>query len=111
MGHLPDNWIVHLCTRLAWEQALKEGEYRPHSLKTERFIHCSRPDQIAQVANRFFNDEPELVLLWIDIKGLESKIRWETADGQEFPHLYGALNLDAVKAANSYSMTEELKWP
>lgn len=111
MEYLPGNWIVHLCPRSAWEQAVETGEYRPHSLEIEGFIHCSRPDQIEQVANRFYKDEPDLVLLWIDIYSLEAEIRWENADDQTYPHLYGTLNLNAVKAAKSYSSTEEIKWP
>jgi uncharacterized protein (DUF952 family) len=39
-----------------------------------------------------------MLLLWIDPDRLEADLRWEKADGENFPHIYGELNLDAVTA-------------
>ncbi len=88
--------IVHLCPRMDWEAAQQAGAYRPTSLDTEGFIHCSRPEQIAGVAERFFQGQRDLVLLWIDPALVRAPIRWEATDGELFPHIYGPLNLDAV---------------
>lgn len=93
-------YIVHICTRLDWEKADAAGEYRADSLETEGFIHCSRPEQVLGVVNRFYTDVPDLVLLWIDPNRLDSEIRWEPADGDVFPHLYGSLEVEAVVAVN-----------
>jgi uncharacterized protein (DUF952 family) len=65
-------------------------------MEVEGFIHCSRPDQVLEVANRFYAGAVGLVLLWIDPLKLTSEIRWEAADGDVFPHVYGPLNLDAI---------------
>lgn len=88
--------ILHLCTRADWEVAQKAGEYRAASLDGEGFIHCSRPDQILKVVNTFYQQIPNLVLLWLEPEKIAAEIRWEVADGDEFPHIYGPLNLDAV---------------
>ncbi len=93
-----DNFLVHICPRDDWQAAQAAGEYRAASLETVGFIHCSRPEQVLGVANSFYTGVPDLVLLWIDPARLSAKVRWELADGQLFPHLYGPLNLEAVVA-------------
>jgi uncharacterized protein (DUF952 family) len=90
-------WVVHLCPRNIWELACVVGEYTTDSLEQEGFIHCSRPDQVLWVANNFYSHQPDLVLLWIDPQQLSAETRWETVDGQSFPHVYGPINLKAVQ--------------
>ena len=92
------DWIVHLCSHQAWEDALATGNYQAASLASEGFIHCSRPDQILAVANAFYHGLAGLSLLWIDPLLVTPEVRWEPVDKQVFPHLYGPLNLDAVAA-------------
>jgi len=87
---------MHLCPQQVWTQAQNDGEYRADSLETEGFIHCSRPEQILKVANRYFSGRQDLVLLQVDSEKLAADLRWEDSDGDVFPHLYGPLNLGAV---------------
>lgn len=91
--------IVHICSSKAWEVAQKSGEYRAESLKQEGFIHCSRPDQVLSVANHLYRGTSDLLLLWIDPQKVKPEIRWEVVGNEVFPHIYGALNTDAVLAA------------
>jgi uncharacterized protein (DUF952 family) len=98
--------LIHLCQRTAWENSQAAGEYRAASLETEGFIHCSRPEQILSVANTFYREQADLVLLWIDPGKVQPEIRWEAADNQVFPHVYGPLNLDAVVAASAINQDE-----
>jgi uncharacterized protein (DUF952 family) len=95
--------ILHITSRAAWNQAQREGAYRPASLASEGFIHLSKPDQVIRVANAFYRDQPDLVLLHVDPARLQAPLRYEDAahpaaseEGEQFPHLYGPLNLDAV---------------
>lgn len=90
------NTIFHITQRQQWEQAKNLGGYHPDSLDSEGFIHTSKPTQIIKVANRFFADQTELVLLLIASDQVKPEIRYEEADGELFPHIYGELNLDAV---------------
>ncbi len=90
--------ILHLCPKKHWGEAQLEGEYRPASLEIEGFIHCSRPEQILDVANRFYSGQQDLVLLWVELERLQPEVLWEPADGDEFPHIYGPINLDAIIA-------------
>lgn len=90
--------IVHICEWAAWEEAQRAREYRPASLGAEGFIHASEPGQVLGVANRFYAGKTDLLLLWIDPQRLRPELRYEQADGDLFPHIYGSLNLDAVVA-------------
>jgi len=100
--HASDEFILHICTQQAWEQAQQAGKYSPPSLVSEGFIHCSRPEQIVPVANLFYRGTVDLVLLWIDPQKVEHEIRWEIVGEQLFPHIYGPLNLQAVCKVKDY---------
>ena len=99
--------IYHITTGTAWQQAKREGRYSAESLKTDGFIHCSAKHQVEPVANSFYKDIDDLVLLCIDENRLTNELRWEdpahpTIDSgtvsnvDQFPHVYGDINLDAV---------------
>src|ERR1700759_2450042 len=88
--------ILHITTRSAWEQALGKGSYEPSSLTSEGFIHLSDPLQVAGVAKARYAGIDDLVLLHVATERLTAPLKYESADGDRFPHLYGALNLDAV---------------
>ncbi|MEA5569611.1 DUF952 domain-containing protein [Calothrix sp. UHCC 0171] len=90
------NTIHHITQRLAWENAKLAGSYRADSLKTEGFIHCSRRSQLIKTANKFFKNQTNLVLLYIDQNKVQAEIKYEPADNDLFPHIYGELNVDAV---------------
>jgi uncharacterized protein (DUF952 family) len=68
------------------------------SLADEGFIHCSTHAQVVATANRIFRGSGDLLLLELDPSKLTATLRWERATdvGDEFPHIYGPLNLDAV---------------
>ncbi|BAY75616.1 hypothetical protein NIES25_20630 [Nostoc linckia NIES-25] len=102
------NTILHITLRQQWEQAKKLGSYRVDSLDLEGFIHCSRSTQIVKVANRFFKNQKDLVLLFIDWEKVHAEIRDEEAEiGELFPHIYGELNIDAVYRAIDFVAGED----
>lgn len=92
--------IYHITSRAAWEAAQAAGEYSPDSLKSEGFIHASTGEQVVDTANRFYHGQKGLVLLQIDTDRLISRVRFdpvvESGGENQFPHIYGALNPDAV---------------
>ncbi|MBW4678473.1 MAG: DUF952 domain-containing protein [Desmonostoc geniculatum HA4340-LM1] len=100
--------ILHITKRQQWEQAKNLGSYRADSLDSEGFIHCSKSNQILKVANRFFNNQKDLVLLFIDSDQVEAEIRNEEAEiGELFPHIYGELNIDAVYQVIDFAAGED----
>jgi uncharacterized protein (DUF952 family) len=94
--------IFHIATREEWGAAA--GEYRPDTLETEGFIHCSEAHQVAEVANVRFRGREDLVLLWIDPTRVRAEIKYEdTSDGSgRFPHIYGPINTDAVARVTDF---------
>ncbi|RYY84315.1 MAG: DUF952 domain-containing protein [Chitinophagaceae bacterium] len=94
--------IYHVTTRAEWERAQQQGFYEAASLPIEGFIHASADDrQVQGVLQRYFSGQSNLVKLTIDPSRLSAELKWELAPsvGEEFPHIYGPLNVDAVVAA------------
>ena len=90
--------IYHVSTAKEWQTALQQGFYEVPSLTTEGFIHCSKMEQVAGVLERYYKDQTGLLLLHIDESKLSAPLKYELAPSvnEEFPHIYGRLNLDAV---------------
>src|SRR3954452_20439739 len=99
--------IFHITTAGEWDAAQAAGKYRAPSLEGEGFIHCSLPTQVTHVADWFYREVPDLVLLAIDPSRLgDSPLRWEPSADQfagDFPHVYGPIPVDAVIAAEPWS--------
>jgi uncharacterized protein (DUF952 family) len=101
----PHGYLVHICQRGDWETALVAGEYRASSLDREGFIHCSLPEQVLEVANHFYREVSDLVLLWIDPQQVGPEIIFEhppEASEELYPHIYGPLNLDAILSVDPF---------
>jgi uncharacterized protein (DUF952 family) len=96
--------IYHITTVGEWERAHGNGQYamstRGRTLAEEGFIHASTAEQVAPVANMFYQGVPGLVVLVIDAGRVKAGVRYEQVPGfsQPFPHIYGPLNIDAVVA-------------
>jgi uncharacterized protein (DUF952 family) len=96
--------IYHVVTETDWQNALQtagpdgQGFYEAGSLAVEGFIHASRAEQVAGVLDRYYKGQPCLLLLHIDEEKLTAPLKFELAPSinEEFPHIYGRLNIDAV---------------
>lgn len=88
--------IYHLLPPADWEQAQHQGDYRPVSLGAEGFIHLSTRSQVANTLANFFSGHTGLIMLAVEVARLQAELRYDSANDQLFPHLYGPLNLDAV---------------
>lgn len=92
--------VYHLTTRAEWEQAQASGVYsrstRGRSLEDVGFIHCSTPAQLGAVAELFYADcEDELIVLALSLSALDESglpVRFEDGgDGTFYPHIYAPL--------------------
>lgn len=87
----------HLTPRDAFDPAA--AEYLPPAYADEGFIHTTRMlTLIPEVGNRYYRDDPRpYLLLTIDLNRLAVPWRYDAA-GDDYPHLYGPLNREAVIA-------------
>jgi uncharacterized protein (DUF952 family) len=95
--------VLHIAHRGTWEASSTGGYYRPLSLDTDGFIHCSTVEQTVETANRYYLGQEGLILLCIDTGKVEAEVRYEAPAGvgdlratSLFPHIYGPLNVSAV---------------
>jgi uncharacterized protein (DUF952 family) len=82
--------IFHFIHLHEWYLAKELNRYEPNSIATDGFIHCCTQTQINELAN--------LLLFEIDTNSVKEPLIYEDLYdlNQLFPHLYGALNLDAI---------------
>lgn len=113
---MPDEPLFHAALPTDWAAAFGTGEYttstRGATLAEVGFIHASTRAQIEGVANRFYADLDELVLLTIDPLKVPHEIRWEPPGpgvDELFPHVYGPLPVSAVVSTHYWlrSITAE----
>jgi len=107
--------IYHIISCQDWENAQKEGVYAPESLKTDGFIHFSHADQLVSVANSFYKGKIGLIILKVAPELLEAELKIgppleAPMSGVLFPHLYGSLNLNAVKGFVEFPCDEDGKF-
>ncbi len=90
--------IYHIVSPEYWSAFEYANAYTSETLATEKFIHCSRQDQLVGVLERFFGNVEQLLLLHIDESKLTSALLYEAVpDSNElFPHVYGPINSEAI---------------
>src|SRR5579863_7749435 len=72
-----DPLILHILNRAQWAAAQLRGYYRPASLETEGFIHCSMIDQLVATANKYYRGQGDLLVLRIEERKLTSRLKVE----------------------------------
>lgn len=96
--------IYHIVQDGNWTKYQHKSYYEADSLQTEGFIHLSKKDQVPGVLERYYQGVPDLLLVHIDAGRLVGELKYEVSTNDEqFPHLYGPLNKDAVVAVERIS--------
>ena len=104
--------LFHIALPDDWDAAQAAGSYevstRGRTLAEEGYIHCSFAEQVAATASRFYGDVAEVVVLRIDPDRLTSPVVVEdlVGSGEDFPHVYGPINLDAVVGADTIRVND-----
>lgn len=103
--------VYHMLLSQDWHSACQSGQYEADSLKAEGFIHFSHLEQIERVANLFYSHIADLLLLEVDPELCSAQWKHEDSEGsgELFPHLYGPLQLAAVKRVHQLRKIDS-KW-
>jgi uncharacterized protein (DUF952 family) len=92
--------IYKILAREVWQAALADGVFHGAGVDlADGYIHFSTAAQAAETARRYFRDQSGLVALEVETDDLGVALRWEPSRGGDlFPHLYGPLFCDRVRA-------------
>jgi uncharacterized protein (DUF952 family) len=75
-----------------WTSVKKQGYLDIDPNSPDKFIHCARPSQLHSVMNKYFKGTTQYILVTHASK-LGSILKYEN----DYPHLYGKLNLKDVE--------------
>jgi len=91
--------IYKICPASAWREAERQGVYRGSADDArDGFIHFSTAAQVEGTARKHYVGQIGLFLVEVDADALGNALRWERSRNDElFPHLYGELDLGAVR--------------
>ena len=95
--------LYKICTRAEWSAAEVAGVFTGSAVdRADGFIHLSAREQVEETARRHFAGQADLVLVEIDDGELGEALRWEASRGGAlFPHVYGALPVDAATSVTA----------
>jgi uncharacterized protein (DUF952 family) len=96
----PDMTLIYkICPRPLWQEAERDGLFGGAPVdRADGYIHFSTADQVRETAAKHFAGQSDLVLVAVEAAALGPALKWEPSRGGAlFPHLYGALPLDAVR--------------
>ncbi|TWX50586.1 DUF952 domain-containing protein [Colwellia hornerae] len=106
-GGLSDPAIYLLSSNAEYQQALSEGKLTRDSLTSEGFIHATPKSQLNRLANKYYKDKEQPLILSVDKELVIPEIKWEPASGGLYPHIYGPLNINAVTEVEKISLNED----
>jgi uncharacterized protein (DUF952 family) len=92
----------HLVPKKYFDALDPHTDYVPRDFARDGFIHCTDgAEEMARTANRYYKLNAELhYYLYIDKARVCAPIRYDDA-AQLYPHIYGALNRDAIVAVRA----------
>jgi uncharacterized protein (DUF952 family) len=103
-------FIYHIVPKQLFISNITNDLYKPKSLEMDGFIHCSMESSVIPVANDyFFNELDQLLLIKLDQEKLSAEIKYEcpvTPEGVStnhknsapvFPHGYGPIEISAIE--------------
>jgi uncharacterized protein (DUF952 family) len=101
--------IYKICPRDLWREAEAAGRFEGAPIdRQDGFIHFSTAAQVAETAARHFAGQADLLLIAVEAEALGDALRFEPSRGGDlFPHLYGALPLDAVTAVDALPLGDD----
>jgi uncharacterized protein (DUF952 family) len=100
--------VYHAATADDWATRT-ETFYQPAGYAAEGFVHCSTAEQLTGPLHALFLGRKDLILLTIESSALTSDVIYEDLydAGEDFPHIYGPVDLEAVVASEPIPCDEQ----
>ena len=97
---MPDSTAYKVLTAEQMASLERDGSFAGAPVDLEDgYIHLSTAAQLQETLDKHFTGQSDLWLAAVDLDALADAVKWEPSrGGQLFPHIYGALPLDAVVA-------------
>ena len=91
--------IYKICPQPLWQQAEAKGVFDGAPIDhSDGYIHFSTAEQARETAAKHFSGQDDLLLIAVEGDKLGDALKWEPSRGGAlFPHLYDALDLNAVE--------------
>ena len=93
---LNDPYIYLLSSKAEYEQARTDGKLVRDSIASEGFIHASPKNQLTRIANKYYKATEQPLVVVVDKLFIKPEVKWERATGGLYPHIYGAMNVNAI---------------
>ncbi|WDE04073.1 DUF952 domain-containing protein [Thalassomonas viridans] len=103
---ISENYIYLLSSKEEYQQAQQNGQLVRDSLAEEGFIHGAPKHQLTRIANKYYTQTPEPLVMVVDKSLVTNEIKWEPATGGLYPHIYGPLNMNAVVRTVPVALSE-----
>ena len=107
---LSDKYIYLLSSQDEYDQAKQTGLLYRDSLDKEGFIHASPKSQLNRVANKYYTNVINPLVITLAKDKIEPEVKWEPATGGLYPHIFGPLNIDAAVETTPINLNENGKF-
>ena len=98
--------IYKISPEALWREAEAAGRFEGAPIDlTDGYIHFSTAEQVEETARKHFAGQDDLLLIAIEAAALGPALKYEPSRGGAlFPHLYGALDLHAVRSVHKLAL-------
>jgi uncharacterized protein (DUF952 family) len=101
-----DTTLYHVVTSDDLKSYTASNTYEPESLSTEGYIHFSSKEDVVDVANKYYSDKEDLLLLEVALKGSDTNLKYD----DEKPHYYAGLDLNLVVRTLTFTKNTKGLW-
>lgn len=105
-NRLMNEAVYKICGNREWDRVRAGGAYAGSADDLrDGYIHLSTARQLAGTLEKHFAGRDDLLLVEVCPERLGERLKWEPSRGGAlFPHLYGALEMSAVRDVQPVSL-------
>tara|TARA_Y100000741_G_C17905978_1_gene417333 strand:- start:43 stop:414 length:372 start_codon:yes stop_codon:yes gene_type:complete len=101
-------FIFKVIDKEEWQKAKKSKTYGGSDKdKKDGYIHFSDEDQVPETLEKYYPNKENLVLLKVNAFKLDHLLWEQASNGQMYPHLYSALDINTVVNEYELSLNED----